>query len=299
MNKITFSPRRQYGIQMYFSKESTKFSIYVDPEDNRYYIRIWDNDSWQYPAWDGATDGFRTLGEAQEWLNKHDWENATVYHIDVDEDAQSQYDAEFQDAMNMLGLEQDTDPFWSNLDVYKTSVVTDSGKYLDVRVMKYDDILSVDYWVDGKRIPNSSKPADTANISKTVRNIERMFKKYGHEIFANTAIISKNDRVAVMAAINTKNLAQNLVKVRSSNVWAYGMNIKNRKDKVGDLLVQFKGTQGGPGDIYIYYDVPTTVYRRWQSAPSKGHYFWVYIRNNYNYSKLTGDKRGKLRNAIN
>lgn len=51
------------------------------------------------------------------------------------------------------------------------------------------------------------------------------------------------------------------------------MNIKDRKSKVGDLLVQFKDTQGGPGDIYIYYDVPIIVYRRWQSAPSKGHYF--------------------------
>ena len=243
MNKITFSPRRQYGIQMYFSKESTKFSIYVDPEDSRYYIRIRDNDSWRYPAWDGVTDGFRTLGEAQDWLNKHDWENATVYHIDVDTDIQSQYDAEFQDAMNMLGLEKDTDPFYSNTDVYKMSVITDSGKYIDVRVIKYDDVLEVDYWIDNKRVPNSSKPADTSNISKTVRNIERMFKKHGYEIFANTTIISKNDRVAVMAAINTKNMSQDLVRVRSSNLWSYGLNIKNRKDKTGDILIQFKNSR--------------------------------------------------------
>ena len=113
------------------------------------------------------------------------------------------------------------------------------------------------------------------------------------------AIVSKDDRAAVMAAINTKNLSQDLVKVRSSNLWSYGLNIKNRKDTTGDIIVQFKGTNGGPGDIYIYYDVPVAVYRRWQSAPSKGHYFWIYIRDNYNYSKLTGDKRGKLRNAIN
>lgn len=299
MNTITFSPKRQYGIQMYFSKESPKFSVYVDPDDKRYYIRIWDNNSWVYPSWEGAIDGFRTLGEAQDWLNRHDWEHATSHHIDIDETAQDNYDAEFKDAMKLLGLEKDVDPFWADQDVYKTSVTTSAGDVIDVRVILYDDVIAVDYWVNNKRLPDSAKPADTANIAKTIRNVEKIFKKYGHEIFANTAIISVTDRVAVMAAVNTKDLAQHLVKVRSSNVWAYGMNIKNRKDKVGDLLVQFKGKQGGPGDIYIYYDVPVVIYRRWQSAPSKGHYFWVYIRNNYKYSKLTGDKRGKLHNAVN
>ena len=113
------------------------------------------------------------------------------------------------------------------------------------------------------------------------------------------AFTALSDRQTVLAAINTKNLAKDLVRVRSSNVWAYGLNIRNRKDKTGDLLVQFKNKSGGAGDLYIYYDVPTMVYRRLQSAPSKGHYFWVYIRNNFKYSKLTGDKRGKLANAVN
>lgn len=122
---------------------------------------------------------------------------------------------------------------------------------------------------------------------------------YDDSVFAKTTITPISDRQAILAAINTRNLANNLSRVRSSNIWAYGLNVRNRKDKTGDLIVQFKGENGGAGDIYIYYDVPTTIYRRWQSAPSKGHYFWVYIRNNYNYSKLTGDKRGKLKNAIN
>ena len=68
---------------------------------------------------------------------------------------------------------------------------------------------------------------------------------------------------------------------------------------MGDMLVQFKGPKGGAGDIYLYYDVPVMLYRRWISAPSKGHFFWKYVRNNFSYRKLTGDKKGKLPNAIN
>lgn len=131
------------------------------------------------------------------------------------------------------------------------------------------------------------------------RNATDCYIEYDDSIFMNTMIVAISDRQAVLAAINTKDFSKNLVKVRSSNVWAYGLNIKDRKDKTGDLVVQFKNKNGGAGDVYIYYDVPIVVYRRWQSAPSKGHYFWVYIRNNFKYSKLTGDKRGKLANAIN
>lgn len=130
-------------------------------------------------------------------------------------------------------------------------------------------------------------------------NADENHIRYDDSVFINMAFTALSDRQAVLAAINTRNLANDLVRVRSSNVWAYGLNIKNRKDKTGDLLVQFKNKNGGAGDVYIYYDVPVMIYRRWQSAPSKGHYFWVYIRNNFNYSKLTGDKRGKLGNAVN
>lgn len=74
----------------------------------------------------------------------------------------------------------------------------------------------------------------------------------------NTMIIAISDRQAVLAAINTKDLSQNLVKVRSSNVWAYGLNIKDRKDKTGDLVVQFKNKNGGAGDELSEYIKPAT-----------------------------------------
>ena len=77
------------------------------------------------------------------------------------------------------------------------------------------------------------------------------------------------------------------------------MNVKHMGDDTGDVYVQFKNKRGGPGDVYVYYDVPVRVYQKWITTSSKGHYFWEYIRNKYKYSKLTGDKRGKLPNAIN
>lgn len=107
------------------------------------------------------------------------------------------------------------------------------------------------------------------------------------------------DRTSVMSAINTRDLMKQLTRCRSSNLWAYGMNVRQAGDNTGDVVIQFKGANGGPDSAYIYYDVPVRVYRQLISAPSKGHYFHKYIRNNYQYDKL-GDRgwRGKLPNAI-
>lgn len=111
--------------------------------------------------------------------------------------------------------------------------------------------------------------------------------------------ICDNDSSIIQAAINTRDLAKNLVRVRSSNVWSIGIDIRDKKDKTGTVIAQFKNKYGGPGDIYAYWNVPVIVYRKWITSPSKGHYFWQYLRNNYNYSKLTGSKKGVLPNAIN
>lgn len=112
-------------------------------------------------------------------------------------------------------------------------------------------------------------------------------------------MVDSRYRQQVTAAINTRNLSDQMVRVKSSNIWSYGMNIRSQGDRTGDVVVQFKDRNGGAGDIYIYYDVPISIYRKWQSVPSKGHFFWQNIRNNFKYSKLTGDRKGKLSNAIN
>ena len=76
------------------------------------------------------------------------------------------------------------------------------------------------------------------------------------------------------------------------------MDVKQKGDNKGDLVIQFKGNKGGPGDIYMYFDVPIKLWRQFIGAPSKGHFFWVYIRNNFTYRKLTGDKKTKLKNGV-
>ena len=109
-------------------------------------------------------------------------------------------------------------------------------------------------------------------------------------------LLLHHDNTPIFSADSSKTFTNDLVRVKSSNLWSYGMQVKDKR--VGDLYIQFKNKFGGPGDVYRYYDVPIVLYRRLQSAPSKGHFFWVYVRNHYRYSKLTGDKRGRLPNAV-
>lgn len=107
-------------------------------------------------------------------------------------------------------------------------------------------------------------------------------------VFCETSIRDK----AILAAVSSRDITKDMVRVRSSNVWSYAINVHKDK-KYGDVYVQFKAYRGGPGDIYVYYDVPVTLYRRWVGAPSKGHFFWQYIRDSFQCAKLTGDKKLK------
>lgn len=106
-------------------------------------------------------------------------------------------------------------------------------------------------------------------------------------------------REVITAAISSRDITKNMVRVKSSNIWAYNINVKGNQDRVGDVYVQFKGRKGGPGDVYVYYDVPTKIYQKWHTSPSKGHFFWQYIRGKYTFAKLTGDKRTKQKGGVN
>ena len=125
-------------------------------------------------------------------------------------------------------------------------------------------------------------------------------KLYCHEIpeIYDEIFCSIEGRHVITASIASKEITRNMIRVKSSNVWSYTINVRGNNDEVGDVYVQFKDEKGGPGDVYVYYDVPISVYRRWHSASSKGHYFWRYIRNKYKYAKLTGDKITKLKNGV-
>lgn len=178
----------------------------------------------------------------------------------------------------------------------RLSLIYINGRY-QFRIKNCDGEWVYPTW-DGNAFHTSYDAFDWLNLHDTESATDDKID-FDESVFSNIVMTAVKDRMSIFAAINTKNLAQNLVRVRSSNVWSYGINIRDRKDKTGDVIVQFKSKNGGAGDIYIYYDVPKNIFNRWQSAPSKGHCFWVYIRNNFKYSKLTGDKIGKLENAIN
>ena len=97
---------------------------------------------------------------------------------------------------------------------------------------------------------------------------------------------------------NSRAATDKLVKVKSSNIWAYALDVTLGENS-GTLYVQFKNKNGGAGDIYQYFNFPIKMWHKFISAPSKGHYFWKTVRNKFRYRKLTGDKIGKLPNAIN
>lgn len=139
-----------------------------------------------------------------------------------------------------------------------------------------------------------------AHLDTIIAFIEKFLQDFNSDFIVSSSLHDPNEtKQLVQAAITTKDLSKNMVRVKSSNVWSYTINIRDSKDRTGNVLVTFKGKNGGPEDTYIYYDVPVTLWRKWVSAPSKGSFFWRHIRNAFRYSKLTGDKRGKLPNAVN
>ena len=215
--------------------------------------------------------GFKTVRAAEIFLDTHDYIGATEDVVEIS-----------------------ADDFAYVLEAYNFKAV-DDNKWV---AQAEDAILILS--IDQKEIVLNAQEGDQTSVQSfiSIDDLILALDQYytDEDIYSSKAITVQK---VITAAINVRDLARNLVRVKSSNIWAYGMNLRDRKDKAGEVVVQFKGDKGGPGDVYIYYDVPLVVWRKWLSATSKGHYFWMYIRNTYMYSKLTGDKRGKLKNAIN
>ena len=63
---IKFSPKNQYSMKMYWSKNTDKYSVLYDENDQKYYLRIWEDNSWHYPFW--AQDGFDTIKDVEDFL---------------------------------------------------------------------------------------------------------------------------------------------------------------------------------------------------------------------------------------
>lgn len=172
------------------------------------------------------------------------------------------------------------------------AIVTDENVELICKHKKVSKQKSFDY----------RKPESLANM---IMFVEKFYNKYDYILSFDYILVGKDVITAARSKssnrINEKERIQSLlVRCKSSNIWSYGIDIKDRKSGVGDMYIQFKGKNGGPdGGLYKYYDVPVSVYRRFIASSSKGHAFWTLLRDQYSYSKLTGDKRGKLPNAIN
>lgn len=229
--------------------------------------------------------------------------NKSKFQVAVDDEPM--YSAGF---VNITSVEN----FFDNIDYWKTEL-KDLGFELDSDTCwsyhdgSVDIVVNYDTFNEsfeicsnlGKSQPDWCKP-NIKSIDEVIRYIFKIFDFVDIDPIMSACICDpRADMSAVTAAISSRDLSKKLQRVKSSNLWSYTFDIKNAKDKFGTLLIQFKGTKGGPGDIYQYFDVPVNLWRRFISAASKGHFFWVYIRNNFNYRKLTGDKRGKLPNAIN
>ena len=278
MSTFKFSPVLESGITIYMSRVTDKLSLIQDSDDNKYYVRTKNtSDDWTYPIWD--YDPFSTIEDAEIWCEQNT--DMILHHLPEHrlEDVKC--------AMQLLGFDSDI----SKSNFTMKSRLSNNDE-LTVTASIQNDTFYINAHNNNVALPSYKLPKPTKNIAKFIYSTECFLIRCGLEVASDLS-------VPIEGAINTHNLAQKLVRVKSSNVWGYTINVKNRKDKFGDVIVQFKDKNGGPGDVYIYYDVPVLTYRRWQSARSKGHYFWQYIRNYFKYSKLTGDKRGKLHNAVN
>lgn len=224
-------------------------------------------------------NGFCSIKAAECFLNSHDYTNATTDELPLSAD-----DLVF--AIDMYGFESSR---------YDSNKVVCGNIYL--RILDSDPI-SVIAGVRGGDQVTVTTPNELFEFLDSHIDAEDIFSSVvlrGLELRSILAakLPPKNDKR------NSKDATKNLVRVKSSNVWAYGVEIKDRKAQVGDVYVQFKGKNGGAGDVYVYFDVPVRVYRKLVSAPSKGHAVWALLRNNFLYSKLTGSKRGVLPNAVN
>lgn len=170
--------------------------------------------------------------------------------------------------------------------IYKDNQEVKSNQFsVPVRFIDFIEDTLAQYDIETAEIvePEDLVVADQGIVVSAATIIARSFRQNRHDT-------SRREKTT------TQDFVKKLARVKSSNVWSYAFQPKD--DKVGDMLMQFKARNGGPGDIYIYYNVPNRIWQRLVAAPSKGHTFWTLIRNVFTYAKLTGDKRTHLPNGI-
>jgi len=201
---------------------------------------------------------------------------------------------EHEESLKLLGYYRVGDDFIndSNEGFISQVEIQDDGTFL-IRSSKYENGEIYD-----------REDECEADFDKLELLLIDILEDFNIDVFISATIVSdeSSEQYIIEAkskGVSSRDITRNLVRVKSSNLWSYGIDIKDRKDKTGNVYVQFKNTNGGPGDIYQYLDVPVNLWRKWLGSVSKGHFLWAYIRNQFSYRKLTGDRKGKLPNALN
>lgn len=195
------------------------------------------------------------------------------------------------EALTMLGFE----PIELNF-FRRTDPIPDSDSTLSIYCELFNNKIEVTLYEDEKWV-SGNWYVDTLEF---IDKIEEILKQYGIDsvelVPLDFSKSAKGTYIFAKSNFTTRDFIKKLIRVKSSNLWSYAYQPKDNNK--GDMLIQFKGVNGGPDDIYIYYDVPAKIWQKLVASPSKGHAFWQYIRNVFKYAKLTGDKRTKLPNGI-
>jgi hypothetical protein len=211
---------------------------------------------------------------------------------------------DMKDALKLMGFDYLEMNFYRRVELDGDLVI-----YAEL----YDDAILVTVYKDNQEVSSDQFSAPVRFIdfiedtlsqydietSEVVSPEDMVIADNGVTISATTIIAKDTQNQHDTSRRNkttTQDFVKKLARVKSSNVWSYAFQPKD--ERTGDMLMQFKRKDGGPGDIYIYYNVPNKLWQRFVASPSKGHFFWEYVRNIFTYAKLTGDKQTKLPNGI-
>lgn len=222
--------------------------------------------------------GFQTVRSAEIFLERHDYIRATRSTLPISDD-------DLQFILEFYEFKPTSENEYVN-DEGVSLVTSEPEKGNSVNVVLYptEEAEEAEKYIDVERLLN--------RLDKLIASEDR-FNKVMYRSSSFREVVAKTDRR------RPRDIVKDLIRVNSSNVWAYGAELKNEEKDIGDIYVQFKGPKGGPGDIYRYLDVPMKLWQKFISYPSKGAFIWKYLRRNFLYSKLTGDKKGKFPNAVN
>lgn len=270
---IRFEPYNIYGITKYRTHDS-KFSLLES--DNKYYLtmskRVGDHVTQVQPLW---TNVFGSVRQAAKFLDRYELDESTEDKL---------CPKELTEAYEFIKV------FYAFTEVDEDVLEKQINSTSIVLEFTPDEVVIT---------CGDDEPQAFYNAEDLIKYLDELLESFQFEVLSSTDINNATSgKATILAGISSRDISKNMVRVKSSNVWSYCIYIKDRRDKTGDVFVQFKGPKGGPGDVYRYYDVPISIWHKVLSSPSKGHAVWQYLRGKYIYAKLTGDKKTKMRGGI-